>query len=144
MLEAVETGGSPSAGVALFGRILMSAIFIGSGLTKLMSLDQTAGYMTHAGIPAAHALAVIAALVEICGGLAVLLGFLTQLATAGLFLYLIPVTLIFHHFWGLHGMERQMQMANFMKNLAIMGGLAVLFARGPGRLSLDAKLFRRI
>ncbi|HYT56152.1 MAG TPA: DoxX family protein, partial [Verrucomicrobiae bacterium] len=45
-----------------------------------------------------------------------------------LFLYLIPVTLIFHNFWAYSGIEMQTQLVNFLKNLSIMGGLLLVAA----------------
>lgn len=132
----------PRATTLLIGRILMSAIFVSGGINKLMHINETAGYMAQSGIPAAHTLAIVAAVAELLGGLAVLFGFLARLGALGLFIYLIPVTLVFHAFWKFEGVERQMQMTNFMKNLGIMGGFLLLYALGPGRYSLDARLRR--
>jgi len=130
----------PRSTAALVGRIMIAAIFLLSGFAKIIDLDTTAGYMVQAGIPAARTLAVIAGLAEIAGGLAIAFGFLARLGALGLFIYLIPTTLIFHHFWTFQGAEQKTQLVNFMKNLAIMGGLLVLFAEGPARLSIDARL----
>lgn len=153
MAERMDSGhavdavpGDPSARnvaaqptLALVGRILLASLFLVSGITKLTSLDQTAGYMASVGIPSAHALALIAGCAEILGGLALVVGALTRLASLGLILFLIPTTLLFHNFWALEGPEQQMQMVNFLKNLQIMGGLALLIAFGPGRYSVDAR-----
>jgi putative oxidoreductase len=54
-------------------------------------------------------------------------------------LYLVPVTLLCHNFWAYHGMDQQMQMINFLKNLAILGGLLALASEGAGPISLDAR-----
>ncbi|MBS1120061.1 MAG: DoxX family protein [Deltaproteobacteria bacterium] len=127
------------AGVALVGRILISVIFLASGFSKLIDHGATASYMTSAGIPSASLLAIVAGLGEMLGGLAVLLGRFTRLSALGLFLFLIPTTLLFHGFWNLEGAEQKIQMINFMKNLAIMGGLAQVVAFGAGGFSLDAR-----
>jgi putative oxidoreductase len=127
---------------ALVGRILLGAIFVVSGALKLTSIDTTAGYMASEGLPAASTLAVIVAVAEIVGGVSVIAGVLTRIGALGLFLYLIPVTVVFHDFWKVTGTEQQMQATQFLKNLAIMGGLALLVAHGPGRYSLDARLRR--
>jgi putative oxidoreductase len=132
----------PRSTAALVGRILLAAIFMLSGFAKLFDLNTTAGYMTQVGIPAAQTLAVIAGIIEIAGGVAILFGFLARLGALGLFLYLIPVTLIFHHFWTFEGAEQKTQLVNFMKNVAIMGGLLLLWAGGPARLSIDAAMRR--
>jgi putative oxidoreductase len=133
---------APRPTTALIGRILIAAIFVLGGITKLTHVDATAGYMSSVGIPAPSTLAIIAGIAELAGGLAILAGFLTRIAALGLLVYLIVTTLVFHHFWNLSGAEQQMQMTQFLKNLAIMGGLFLLVAHGPGRYSLDARLRR--
>jgi putative oxidoreductase len=52
---------------------------------------------------------------------------------------LIPVTFIFHKFWGIDAAQAQNQMIHFLKNVSIMGGMLLLFAFGPGAYSLDKK-----
>jgi putative oxidoreductase len=125
---------------ALAGRIFLAAIFILSGIMKFLNHAETVGYMEAQGIPSASALGYIAGLVEVLGGLSILTGFATRLGALALFLFLIPTTLMFHDFWAMSGAERTGQMVNFMKNLAVMGGLLVLVAHGPGRYSIDAKV----
>jgi putative oxidoreductase len=132
----------PRATTVMIARVLISAIFLIGGINKLTHVADTAGYMASAGLPSTHALAVIAGLAEVLGGIAILTGFLARLGALGLFVFLIPTTLVFHNFWDLQGMERQMQMVNFMKNLAVMGGLLLLFAHGPSRYSIDARIRR--
>lgn len=132
----------PRSGSALLGRILISAIFLHAGIAKLSDPHGAMAYMAKLGIPHADTLVYVAGLVEILGGAAILFGFLTRLGALGLFLYLIPTTYLFHGFWHMTGAEAQMQMTNFLKNVAIMGGLLMLFSRGPGRYSIDAALRR--
>jgi putative oxidoreductase len=104
--------------------------------------DNEASMTTH-GMPAVPLLLGLATLAEIVCGLALLLGFQTRAASLLLFLYLIPTTLIFHNFWAEQRPEQQKQMINFLKNLAIMGGLLKFAAEGARGLSLDAILLRR-
>ncbi len=59
------------------------------------------------------------------------------MAAVVIFLFIIPVTLVFHNFWAVPAAEAQMQMIQFMKNLAIMGGMLYIAAFGAGRYSLD-------
>jgi putative oxidoreductase len=132
----------PRATTALIGRILIAAIFIVSGIAKLTDSAGSAGYMTAAGIPNAESLVIIAGIAELVGGLAIVFGFLGRLAALGLIVFMIPTTLIFHGFWMFEGAEMKTQMVNFMKNLAIIGGLALLYAQGPGLYSLDRKMRR--
>lgn len=127
---------------SLVGRILLSVIFLLSGVTKLTTWGATAGYMKAKGMPYVSALLAGAIIVELFGGLGVLLGARAKLAAWMLFLYLIPVTLMFHNFWAYQGMERVDNMVHFLKNLAIMGGLLTLAGSGAGSFSLDARAGR--
>lgn len=125
---------------ALIGRILIGAIFLVSGIAKLTDTAGTAGYMESVGIPYAHQLAVIAGIAEILGAVSIISGFLTRLGALGLILFMLPTTFLFHSFWTFEGAEMKTQMVNFMKNLAIIGGLATIFAFGPSRYSIDQKI----
>jgi putative oxidoreductase len=127
---------------ALIARFLIAAIFVVSGTAKLTDTAATAAHMTGAGIPYADTLAMIAGAAEILGAISIAAGFLTRIGAIGLVLYLIPTTLIFHAFWNSEGKERLEQTVNFLKNLAIMGGLTSLFAFGAGRFSIDYLLRR--
>jgi putative oxidoreductase len=126
--------------MALIGRLLIAAIFLMSGIAKLTDTPGTVAHMTAAGIPYADTLAIVAGVGEVLGALAIAFGLLTRLGAFGLFLYMIPTTVIFHAFWNYHGAEQLPQMVNFMKNLAIMGGLATLVAFGAPRLSIDRRI----
>ena len=125
---------------ALFGRILLAAIFILSGCAKLFDYEGTYAHMQAAGIPYTGLLLVIAACVEILGGLSVATGTYARLGALALIGFLIPTTVVFHHFWTLDGPEKIGQMANFMKNVAIAGGLMQVVAYGAGRIAVDNKL----
>lgn len=131
---------APLSKTELTGRILLAAIFVLSGVMKMADFPGALAHMESQGIPYAATLLMIAAFVEIAGGLAIMTGFLTRLAAFGLFLYLIPVTLLFHAFWNFAGPERISQSAQFMKNLAIMGGLLILMAHGAARHALDHRI----
>jgi putative oxidoreductase len=131
---------APLSKTELGGRILLAAIFVLSGVMKLADFEGALAHMQSAGIPYASTLLAIAAIAEIAGGLSIMTGFLTRIGAFGLFLYLIPVTLLFHNFWDFAGPERIAQSANFMKNVAIMGGLLILMAHGAARQSIDRRI----
>lgn len=131
---------TPRPATALIGRILICAIFLISGIMKLVNTPDTVGYMNAAGIPAADTLVYVAAIAEIAGGLSILFGFLTRIGALGLIVLLAIINLTMHPFWSLEGQERSMQMSQFIKNLGLMGGLAFLVAFGPGRYSIDRKI----
>jgi putative oxidoreductase len=107
------------------GRFLMSVIFILSGAGKLMQFSGTADMMASKGIPLAHIALALSIIIEIGGGLALLAGFKLRYVALVMALWLVPVTLVFHNFWAYQGQDRMMQQTNFLKNLAIIGGLLV-------------------
>jgi putative oxidoreductase len=129
--------------VPLFGRILLSSVFILGGIGKItgFSFEETMVAAKHLPLPAA-ALAV-AMVIELVGGLAILMGLFTRLTAWIVFLYLIPTTVLFHNFWAVQGADRIDTMIHFEKNLAIMGGLLLLAALGPGAYSIDSIRARR-
>jgi putative oxidoreductase len=116
---------------ALAGRILLALIFLLSGIDKVVHYAATLGDMTKAGLPFPEVLLIASIIIEIGAALAIIAGWKTRWAAAALVLWMIPVTLVFHNPGG--GQE---QMAHFMKNVAITGGLLLLWALGPGALSL--------
>lgn len=130
---------SSNSVVPLVGRILMAAVFLISGFFKVAGYSQVVGYAVAKGLPLAGVAIACAAAVELLGGIAILIGFKTRIVSWVLFLYLVPATLIFHNFWTLQGMEQQDAMSHFLKNLAIMGGLLILAANGPGAYSVDER-----
>jgi putative oxidoreductase len=133
---------APRSASALVGRILLSAIFLLSGIAKLTDPAGAVGYMTHVGIPHPETLVYVAGIAEILGGASLLVGLLARIGALGLIVMLVITTLYFHNFWTMTGAEAKTQMVQFMKNLAIMGGLATVFAHGPGLWSIDARLRR--
>jgi putative oxidoreductase len=112
-------------------RILMSQIFILSGFQKLTGYASTQQYMASHGIPGALLPLVI--LTELGGGLALLFGFKARWAALALAGFSVLTALLVHLKPG-----DQMQMINFMKNLAMAGGLLVLVRCGAGAPSIDA------
>ena len=123
---------------ATAGRVLMSVIFLLSGVMKLMNWQQTADTMASKDMPLIPVLLPAAAAVEILGGLSLLLGLRARIGALVLFVFLIPTTLVFHNFWAHSGAEQMNQMLHFLKNLTIMGGLLMVVSAGAGPLSFDA------
>jgi len=121
----------------LVGRILLALIFVISGFGKITGFEGTVGYIASKGLPLPQLGAVGATVVELVGGILLIIGWQTRWAATALFLYLIPTTLIFHPFWAVEAAQQQMQQINFMKNLAIMGGMLYVMAFGAGSLSID-------
>jgi putative oxidoreductase len=120
--------------IILLGRILLSFMFILSGFSKLTAIGGTAGYFGSLGLPAPMIVAVLVGLLELLGGLAVLMGFQTRIAAYALAAFTVAAAFVAHMDWA-----DMMQIINFQKNLAVAGGFLVLGAFGPGSLSVDAR-----
>jgi putative oxidoreductase len=123
----------------LVGRILLGLIFVLSGFAKISGFDGTAGYIASKGLPLPQLLAALTIVVELGGGLALMAGLYTRQAVVALAGFSLLTAIVFHNFWAAPQAEQLMQQINFMKNLAIAGGMLVVAAFGPGRLSLDAR-----
>jgi len=117
---------------------LLAQAFLISGLNKIFNYSETKAYMLSAGLAPVDFFLVLAILIEVIAGLALLLGWGTRASAWVLAVYMVPVTLAFHQFWNVSGMQLQQQQIEFMKNLAIMGGLLGMTAASAGELSLDA------
>jgi putative oxidoreductase len=126
-----------SAMVALLGRVLLASIFVYSGFGKITGFQDTVGYIAGAGLPMAQVLAVAAIIVEFIGGLALLIGFRARWAALAFVVFLIIITPIFHNFWSTPEAQAMSQQTNFIKNMAIIGGMLMVVAFGPGRYSID-------
>lgn len=121
------------------GRILLALIFFSSGIGKIFTFDGTTQYMAAQGMPMPVLFLVGAIAVEILGGLSIIVGFKARWGALALIGFTVVASLIFHPFWALEGMERQIQMIMFMKNLSMIGGLLLVVAYGAGRLSIDQR-----
>ena len=121
----------------LVGRILLAQIFIVSGLGKVTGFAGTAAYMASKGMPLAEFFAVGAILLELGGGIALILGWQARWGALAILVFTIPATLIFHNFWAVDAAQVQDQMIHFMKNLCIAGAALYVMAFGAGPLSID-------
>jgi putative oxidoreductase len=118
----------------LIARIFLSLIFLYSGVQKILHISGTQQSMAQRGMPLTGYFLAGAIFVEIFVGLSLLLGFKARWAALILAIYLIPTTLVFHARF-----SDQMQIIQFLKNLAIIGGLLMMAAFEGGRISLDAR-----
>ena len=120
------------------GRTLLVLIFLISGFNKIGGFEGTAGYMASKGIPLASLALVITIIIEIGGAAMIIAGYKARLAAAVIFLWMIPVTFVFHAFWGVPQEQMQTQFIMFFKNIAMMGGLLLIMGLGSGPKSLKA------
>ena len=123
-----------AAYVAVAGRVLIAAIFLWSGLGKILDPASALGYISSVGLPFPKIGLGIAILVELLGGLALVVGYRTRLVAVGLALFSIATALVFHS-----ALADQNQFIHFMKNLAMAGGLLQVAAFGAGPVGVDAR-----
>ena len=125
------------------GRACMSFIFFLGGISKILDFDQSLQSLGEQIIVLPKAFAIfpwldewimelsghtstlltIAIVFEILGGILLFLGWRARFGAFLLILFLVPASLIFHHFWDLQGPDRNVQMIMFLKNVSIFGGL---------------------
>jgi putative oxidoreductase len=120
--------------VMLLGRILLSAIFIQSGISGLLNISGTISYFEslHVLWPSVTTWFVIA--LEVLGGLAILVGYRIRIAASLLCVFCIAAAFIGHS-----DFSDFMQFQAFMKDLAIAGGFLYVAGNGAGMLSFDAR-----
>ena len=122
---------------ALAGRILLAVIFILSGFGKITGFDGAVGYIASKGLPMAQLVAVATIAVELGGGILLAIGYKARWAALALAIFSLLAALIFHNFWDVEAAQKMNQQINFLKNLAITGGMLMVFAFGPGRYSAE-------
>jgi putative oxidoreductase len=107
------------------GRVLISILFLGSGIEKLLKPEATIGYMSGAGIPYAGAVFLLVVLLELGAGLALLIGYQVRVASVLLAIFTAIATLLFHM-----QLSDPNELAHFLKNVAVIGGLVHLASVG--------------
>ncbi|HVZ29332.1 MAG TPA: DoxX family protein [Asticcacaulis sp.] len=120
-----------------FGRLLIAVIFVLSGIMKVTAPGDTVNEIAAAGIPLAPVAYVIAILIELVGGLLLIVGYQTRWTALVVAVYCVVAALFFHN-----NFADQNQMINFLKNLAMTGGLLQIVSFGAGSFSLDARFGR--
>ncbi|MEA2726496.1 MAG: putative oxidoreductase [Acetobacteraceae bacterium] len=120
----------------LLGRLLISAIFVISGYGKLADPGAAAAMMSSEGAPLPYVSMIVAIVIELGGGLLILLGLFTRPVAVALGIWCIATAVVAHANWADFNMQ-----IHFLKNLAIAGGFAYVAAFGAGDFSLDAVLF---
>lgn len=122
--------------IPLIARIFLSVIFLRSALSKILDFSGTQQQIAANGIPLALTGLLLAGAIvfELAGGLSVLLGYKARWGAILLIIFLVPTTLIFHT-----NFAEEMQVIQFLKNLALVGGLLMVVYFSSGPLSLDAR-----
>lgn len=122
-------------------RVMLSLVFLMSAIgNKIPNFNNVANYMGGEGVPAPQILLAGAIVFLIAGSLSVIAGYKARIGATLLLVFLLMATYYFHDFWTFEdAAERQQQMIQFMKNLALMGAMLFIVASGAGQYSLDAR-----
>jgi putative oxidoreductase len=124
----------------LLGRVLIGALFVVAGARKLMGIAGTAAYFAKLGFPAPEVMAYLAILIEIGGGLLFIIGWRTRLVAWLLVVFTVIATGMAHRFWEFTDPgQYNAQLNNFLKNIAVIGGLLMYATFGPGSASVDKR-----
>jgi len=121
----------------LLARVFIAALFLVAGTRKLLTYTATVGYFAKLGFPASEAIAVLAIVIEIGGGLMLATGWRTRWAAWLLVVFVVVATAMAHRFWQFEPAQFANQLNHFLKNIAIVGGLIFVATFGPGRTALD-------
>ena len=122
----------------LLGRILIGLPFLIGGIGKISTYGTTTAYIASVGLPLAPLGWIIAIVLEVGGGLCLLLGVRVRLVALGLAVFTLATAVFFHR-----NFADQNQMIHFLKNAMIVGGLLQIAHFGAGAYSLEARLHSR-
>ena len=125
--------------LTLIGRLTLAALFLPAGLSKITGFGGTVGYIESVGLPLATVGAVVAILVEVLGGAALIAGWFTKAWALVLAVFTLVASVFFHAYWAVPADQAFMQELLFHKNIAVVGGLLILAAHGAGQWSVDHK-----
>ena len=116
--------------IALFviGRIIFGLYFLYNSYQHFAKLGMMAGYAKSKGVPMAQFSVIFSGLLLLLGGLSILLGIYPLVGIILLILFLVPVTFMMHQFWAAkEPMQKMSETINFLKNMALIGALLMLF-----------------
>lgn len=122
--------------LVLLARILMMALFLVSGWSKLTGFESAVGYMASVHAPLPQLAAAVAVTMELFVGLALVLGIWVRPLALLYVLFVLGTGVLGHPFWLMEGAERAAATIQFLKNLSIVGGLLLLAVTGAGRYAL--------
>ena len=135
---ATQNATTPASdAVMLVARILLALMFVSAGFSKIGGFEGTAGYIASKGLPLPQLGAAIAIVVELAGGIMLIVGWKARWAALAIAVFTAVATVIFHNYWAMTGADAFTQQLMFWKNVSVIGGLLAVYAFGPGRLSID-------
>ena len=128
----------------LLARVLLALPFLYSGVDKSWLWSAAQREVAASGLPWPTLLHLVTVLVQLGGGLSLLLGIEPRLGALVLLVFLIPVTVMYHPFWKRSGADFVTEADHFLSNLAIIGGMLVIVALGGGPINLVDHSFSQL
>jgi putative oxidoreductase len=122
---------------ALAGRVMLAAIFVHSGFGKITGFEGAVASIVRGGWPMPEVGAVVAIVFELGGGLLLVAGVKARWVALAMAVFTVVAGIMFHNYWDAPAAQRTMQFIHFWKNVSMAGGLMMVYALGPGRLSID-------
>jgi putative oxidoreductase len=136
--QASSTTLAGTGALVLLGRFLFVLIFLMSA--PMHFSQQVIAFAAAKGVPLASIVVPLSGVIALAGGLSILLGYRARIGAWLLILFLVVVTPLMHNFWTVADpMMRQMDFANFMKNVSMAGAALFITQFGAGPWSLDAR-----
>ena len=128
----------------LVARLTLAALFLPAGLQKLLHMDQFVAFVAQYdffgyALPRPKFFAGVAVVLELGGGIMLLLGLFTRWAALALVAFVIVATAASHRYWEYRAPERQAEQVEFQANVAIAAGLLALSVAGGGVMGLDRR-----
>jgi putative oxidoreductase len=124
--------------LVLLGRFLFVLIFLMSA--PMHFSQQVVAFAAAKGVPLASITVPLSGVIALAGGLSILVGYRARIGAWLLVLFLVAVTPLMHNFWTVADpITRQMDFANFMKNVSMAGAALFITQFGSGPWSLDAR-----
>ena len=131
----------PTAILVPVARLMFASIFLYYG-----PFNFTPGNVQlaiSAGMPMPNVLVPIGGVMALAGAVSVVLGMYARAGGALLALFLLPTLVVMHTFWKFEGEQAQQQLANFLRNLSLLGGALLITHFGAGPYSVDNRRRRR-
>jgi len=123
----------------LLARLLIAGLFL---LTAGFG-SPNVGYLTSLGYPNPDFMSVLAITAEFIIVISLILGLGTRYGALLGLLFVIIATVTAHRYWTFPQPQQGIQYIFLTKNLAVAGGLLLLFVTGGGRFSVDRALSGR-
>jgi putative oxidoreductase len=123
---------------ALVGRVLLAFLFVYAGFGKIGGFEGTEAAIAGKNVPLPAIATTIAIAVETIGGLMLCFGWKARWAALAVAVFTLVASILFHNFWAMtDAAQAGVNELMFLKNVAVIGGLLLVYALGPGRLSID-------